>query len=44
VPVTVNVLPFVNVVPADGEVIVEVGGMWSVDCVAIIRPDASVAG
>ncbi len=34
VPLIVTVLPFVNVAPADGEVIVEVGGVVSVDAVA----------
>ena len=42
-PVIVTVLPFVNVAPADGEVIVEIGGVWSVDCVAAVRSDSSVA-
>ena len=44
VPLIVTVLPFAMVAPADGEVIVEVGGVVSVGAVAATRPDISVAG
>ena len=44
VPLIVTVLPLLRVAPADGEVIVEVGGAVSAGAVPATRPDISVAG
>ncbi len=44
VPVMVTGAPSEKVAPGDGEVIVEVGGVVSVDIVAAVSPAISVAG
>src|SRR5215813_3288821 len=44
VPLMVTAEPSGKAAPADGEVIVDVGGVVSADCVAGVRPDISVAG
>src|SRR3954468_24077835 len=44
VPVTLTTLPPATVVPSVGQVIVEIGGMESVEAVAATRPDCSVVG
>ena len=43
-PLIVTVLPFAKVAPADGEVIVEVGGAVSSGAAPGTRPDINVAG
>ena len=44
VPLMVTAEPSEKVAPDDGDVIVDVGGVVSVDCVAGASPDISVAG
>ncbi|TMC02373.1 MAG: hypothetical protein E6J41_30315 [Chloroflexi bacterium] len=44
VPVMVTVVPLVSVAPDAGEVMVEVGAVWSVDAVAATRPACIVVG
>jgi hypothetical protein len=44
VPLTVTGLPPCRFAPAAGEVMVEVGGVWSVEAVAGVKPVCNVAG
>jgi hypothetical protein len=44
VPLIVTVSPLVNVAPAEGEVMADAAGVVSVDAVADVRPESSVAG
>src|SRR6266851_2091316 len=44
VPVTVTPVPLVCVEPAPGDVIADVGGVWSVEAVAATRPGCIVVG
>src|SRR5215471_14964099 len=43
-PLTVTAAPSDSVAPEDGDVIVEVGAVVSVDAVAAVTPDISVVG